>query len=292
MNATQKLRLRQIRLSARVARALAVSRVGRVCMQALRSGRATRPLLDRVLGFHRAFPNLGAADAYIADYANEGHQNPKNVLWHLNATERAYLSDYPALFHILLNQPAIRTVFDLGGNAGNVFYRYDAYMGLPSDLRWTVCDLAKNIEFAETYARDRQEGRLRFTTEPAELDGCDLLLASGSLHYFENPLAMVSAASRRPAFILVNRSPLTERDSFSVVQDVGDWLVACVVHNRARLYQGLQGLGYELRDEWTAPEFHIEVAGSPALSVPAYSGFFMALRDRLGGSQPARKRDA
>lgn len=67
---------------------------------------------------------MRAAAACIATYANDGHENPRNLLQHPGTSEQAYVSDYPALFHLLGAMDAIRTILDLGGNAGNVFYRF------------------------------------------------------------------------------------------------------------------------------------------------------------------------
>lgn len=291
MNRLQKMRLQQIRLSARVANGVLRSRVGRTLIDRLRRHDASRRVVDGVLGYHRPFASMREAAAYIATYANDGHENPRNLLWHLGTSERAYVSDYPALFHLLENLAAIRTVFDLGGNAGNVFYRFGRYIDWNDDLRWTICDLPRNLAFAASYAAEQDERRLGFTTQPEDLDGHDLLFVSGALHYFEDPVRLVATARRKPRFILINRTPLTERESYVAVQDVGDWMVPCVIHNRPGLYRDLQVLGYALRDEWSVPEFRLQVAGSAALSVPEYAGFFMALCDPRAGA-PASRQDA
>lgn len=279
MNRLQKIRLQQIRLSARIANGVGRLRFGRMLVDRLRRHGASRRVVDGVLGYHRPFASMREAEAYIASYANEGHENPRNLLWHLGTSERAFASDYPALFHLLENLAAIHAVFDLGGNAGNVFYRFDRYIDWDGDLRWTICDLPRNLAFAASHAAARDERRLGFTAQPEDLDGHDLLFVSGALHYFEDPVGLVAAARRKPRFILVNRTPLTEREHYAAVQDVGDYMVPCVIHNRQELYRGLCALGYLLRDEWSVPELRLQVAGSATLSVPEYSGFFMELCD-------------
>lgn len=278
IHSIRKGRLQQIRLCARVANGLAWSRPGRSCIQALHDNRAIRTIIDRVLGFHRPFASIGEAQRHIAEYANGGHENTDNVRWHLGSPNAALLSDYPALFHLLGRQDFIKNVFDMGGNAGNLFYRYDRYLHWPATMTWTVYDLEQNIRFGQTYAEERQEQRIRFTTSMDALDGADLLLASGSLHYFENPIELIASVQTKPSFVLVNRTPLTDRDRYAVVQDVGDWMVACAVHNRREIYDGFRKLGYDVLDEWSMPEYQIKVAGSPAMNVSSYSGFFAAMR--------------
>lgn len=278
MTPAQKIRSGQDRLSVQ-ANALAIPGAQRITPDLLRQNQAACPVIQGVFGHHRQFAGIQEARSYIQAYAKSEGEIPSDLLWHLTASEQAYLSDYPALFHLDAHREAIRTVFDLGGNAGAMFYRYDEHLHWPADFAWTICDSPKNLEYAARHAKKRREERLLFTTMPETMDGSDLLLVSGALQYYQDPVGLVAAIPNRPRFILVNRSPLTAMGSYAVIQDVGHWLAACIVHNRARLYQGLQALGYALRDEWTAPEFEIQVPGSPAFSVPQYSGFFMERRD-------------
>ncbi|MBR0646531.1 methyltransferase, TIGR04325 family [Plastoroseomonas hellenica] len=286
MTPAQKIRSGQDRLSVQ-AGALMRPGAQRITPDSLRQNQATCPVIQGVFGHQRQFAGIEEARAYIQAYARSEGEIPSDLLWHLSASERAYLSDYPALFHLDTNREAIRTVFDLGGNAGAMFYRYDEHLHWPADFAWTICDSPKNLEYAARHAKKRREERLLFTTMPETMDGSDLLLISGALQYYQDPVGMVAAAPNRPRFILVNRSPLTSMGTYAVVQDVGHWLAACVVHNRARLYQGLQALGYVLRDEWPAPEFEIQVPGSPAFSVAQYSGFFMERPDPAPEALPA-----
>ncbi|MBR0668048.1 methyltransferase, TIGR04325 family [Roseomonas hellenica] len=286
MTPAQKIRSGQDRLSVQ-AGALMRPGAQRITPDSLRQNQATCPVIQGVFGHQRQFAGIQEARAYIQAYARSEGEIPSDLLWHLSASERAYLSDYPALFHLDTNREAIRTVFDLGGNAGAMFYRYDEHLRWPADFAWTICDSPKNLEYAARHAKKRREERLLFTTMPETMDGSDLLLISGALQYYQDPVGMVAAAPNRPRFILVNRSPLTSMGTYAVIQDVGHWLAACVVHNRNRLYQGLQALGYVLRDEWPAPEFEIQVPESPAFSVAQYSGFFMERPDPAPEALPA-----
>lgn len=288
MTPAQRIRSGQDRLSAPADITAGPSSI-RITPASLRRNQASCPVIQGVFGHQREFTGIQDARSYVAAYAKPGEDVPSNLLWHLTASERAYLSDYPALFHMDAHREHIRSVFDLGGNAAAMFYRYDEHLRWPADFSWTVCDSPKNLEFAARHAKQMQEERLLFTTVPETMAGSDLLLISGALQYYADPVGMVAAAAAKPRFILVNRSPLTLMSTYAVIQDVGHWLAACVVHNRTRLYQGLQALGYVLRDEWTAPEFRIQIPDSPAFSVPHYSGFFMELAEpaRIAADAPA-----
>ena len=60
-------------------------------------------------------------------------RNPDYLELHMMLAESARLSDYPALFHIQTVLSHIRSIFDFGGNAGNLFYGYSRYLALPQN---------------------------------------------------------------------------------------------------------------------------------------------------------------
>ncbi|HEY4251481.1 MAG TPA: methyltransferase, TIGR04325 family [Roseomonas sp.] len=282
----KKIRLRQIRFSARMANGLCRLPGGGPAFRALRRWGMTRRVVDSVLGYHRAFPTLVAASAYAAPYANRGHENPGNAHWHMGTLGITQDSDYAVLLFMEINRKYIKSIFDLGGNMGNLFYRYDSYLHFDDTLSWVVCDLPDNISYGISHAKKAGESRIAFTDDVRRMSGCDLLLISGALHYFEDPVAILSSMAEKPKFVIVNRTPLTDLPSYAAVQDNGPFVTACAVHNRTSLLEGLGRLGYRLRDQWSAYEFQIRIAGDPLRSVPHYSGFFMEWQAPASASSP------
>ena len=198
----------------------------------------------------------------------------------LETTEAARPSDYAAMFHLRPLLPAIRRVFDLGGNVGNLFYCFQRYLDFPPDLVWTVQDLPPHLADGAALAHRRRAAQLRFTGDWADAAGCDVLIASGSLHYFEEPLPrMVERLARRPAHILINRTPLTDGSPVATIQDARTFRVACMLYNRRDLVEGFDRVGYDLVDTWQAAELSLHVPGFPEHSVPEYSGMFLRKRD-------------
>lgn len=239
-----------------------------------------RDMLIAVVGFNSPFPSLKEAGAAIRNYEGGGHCDADYYKIHLTFVEKARPSDYAALFHIRLLLPGIRSIFDFGGSVGNLFYCYSKYLDLPSDLSWTVFDLPRTIQIGEQMARERNEGRLRFTDRLGDADGIDLFIASGSLHYFERPLAdMIAEFRRRPRYVLVNRTPLIDGPAFATVQDGSTWLVACMLYNRDELIRAFATIGYDTVDRWQVPEYSIIIPCYLDRSVRAYSGMLFRLRD-------------
>ena len=236
-----------------------------------------RSIFDWGAGFRRIFPSLEAARLGAAAYLPFDHSHPDNATLHLRLAERLRPSDYPVLFH-LQNMERIDSVFDLGGNVGILFYSYRPYIPRLKTASWRVCEVPPMASLGETLARDRNESRLSFVSELTSLADTDVLLVSGSLHYFEETLAQMLARHRqRPKHVIVNRTPLLQNRSVCTVQDAGTFLAACKMHSRDALVSGMQELGYECVDEWTVPELSLILPCFPELSASAYSGLYFRL---------------
>ncbi|GAC1415339.1 MAG: hypothetical protein NVSMB5_04370 [Candidatus Velthaea sp.] len=247
-------------------------------LRALREFPALHTMYRSLVGYHRPFSTFREAYDAISPYANEGHEHPDCAQRHLELNKAARSSDYAALFYVRPLLPDIRRVFDLGGNVGNLFYCYAKYLDVSSDVVWQVYDLPANLTRGRELAQQSTASQLRFTARWTDASGTDLLIASGSLHYFERSFSdMLRELRSLPKYILINRTPLTDGTPVATVQDAITYRVACMVRNRADLIRGLTEIGYEVLDAWTAAELSLEIPGYPEHSVRAYSGFFLRL---------------
>jgi putative methyltransferase (TIGR04325 family) len=233
-----------------------------------------RWLFDRVAGYRRVFDTLAQANSVASRYISVGHASRENIQIQLARSKSPRPSDYPVLFHMDRMTSSALRVFDLGGNVGNLFYCYAQYLNFGPDLRWTVYDLPEVVEIGEKMAIERQEKRLIFTCDIERVRECDILLVSGSMHYFESTLPeLLTAWHSRPAHIIVNRTPLADRKPVVTVQDAGKVLVACKIHDRRDLAAGLKAMDYQLVDQWPVLELSVVIPFYPELAVPEYSGF-------------------
>lgn len=247
----------------------------------LRWARATRRgqrAAAWLLGFRRPFPCREAAASEASRFLGSAHQVHKNLREHLGFAVSQRVSDYPIIFYLSRIECPFE-VFDLGGNVGNLFYCYRRYLPNIDRITWTVLDLPRTIQVGARLARRRGLlGRLGFTDDLATAGRADVLLASGSLHYFDQPLHEVLAnLARRPAHVLVNRTPLTDAPTTHTVQDAGFGLAACTLHNRGDLIEGMQSLGYVLVDQWSIHEMSLDIPLYPELSVEFYSGMYFRM---------------
>jgi putative methyltransferase (TIGR04325 family) len=245
----------------------------------------TGGMYRRAVGFNRPFASLEEAKTAVLPYAGLGHEDPINASEHLQFTKYNRPSDYAALFYIQSILPELHTVFDLGGCVGNLFYSYQKDIEGLSCVEWKVLDLPKHIERGEAIAKERGVDQLKFTGDWQDASGSDLLIVSGSMHYFEPLAHKLKLLEKKPAYILINRTPLTEGPSVGAVQDKGDYRVPCMLYNRVELIRSLTEIGYAVVDEWRATELSMEIAGYPEHRIWAYSGMF--LRYEPGGAQAA-----
>lgn len=270
-----RLRIFQIRALASLLNSIGTRSTGRTLIARLRSISLTRSLLDTCLGYRRVFPSFAAAQTYASRYIQAGHEHPDDVRFHTSIADTVRESDYPILFHLAPLAAELRFVFDLGGNVGNLFYAYQRKIDFPATLVWTVYDLPAKRPAGEKLASTRRENRIRFSNSLADASGSDVLIASGSLHYFEKPLhEMLLGLRDLPRHIFINRTPCCSQIDLVTVQDNRSYLVPCKLHSRSKLITGLHGLGYELVSDWPVYERRLPVPTHPDLCERTYSGFY------------------
>jgi putative methyltransferase (TIGR04325 family) len=279
------LRVKQIRFTARLLRAVEALPGGNRLMRRVATWPITAPILNAMLGYHRVFNSLPEAAAAARPYAEGGFEHPDYAGLHLSLAEVPRPSDYAALFHMRGLIVDRAKIFDLGGSIGNLFYLYDRYLDLPPDCTWLVFDLPVWVESGQKLAANRGENRLRFTRKWEDAAGAELLIASGSLHSFATPLSqMVAGLPEKPSHILINRTPLIDGPTKATVQDGEICRVACVLYNRAEFVTAFEAINYEVVDSWKAWELSLKLVGQPESSALPYSGFFF----RLKGQAPKR----
>jgi putative methyltransferase (TIGR04325 family) len=272
MEAQIRLRDIQIVWAAKMFRLLGAIGYGRRLIEGIERTRLGSVIFGWLLGYRRSFRTLGEAERAVGPYTRGGHENPAR----LELTLVAKPSDYAAFYYLRDPMPRIKKIFDLGGSVGNLYYCYREYLSLGEDVTWTVYDLPENIRLGRELAHERKVCNLQFTGDLRQADAVDLIVVSGSLHYFDKPLPeIIGNINQPPRYILINRTPLTAGPEFAVVQDVGPIRVACKLYNRSKLIADFRQLGYSLMGEWEAAELRLPVLDRPSSSVWAYTGLWL-----------------
>lgn len=237
----------------------------------------SRALLRRLNSPQVEFTNFADAWKAAGRDRHAGHDTD-SIDMHREMMHTLRASD-PKVIKIL-NDLAGRgslSVIDFGGNVGNIYYAYRSSLPQNLDLRWVVIDLPAVVAAGKKLAAESAITELHFEDSLANLSGqFDVLLASGSLHYWEGSIASwLDAFPPRPKHVIVNRSPVhPSRPTFVTVQQRPTFAVPCMVRNRDELIADFAALGYELVDRWAAPELSMTFTLFPGLSINTYSGFY------------------
>ncbi|MDE1177887.1 MAG: methyltransferase, TIGR04325 family [Edaphobacter sp.] len=276
----------RVRLTASLVRGMSRVPGGQSLLDAAKSNAIGRSTLSKLLVYRRPFRTLGEAESSLAGLGGSGHESKEYANLHLQLNESARPSDYAALYYMEKVLPAVRSVFDLGGNVGNLFYCYSKYLKGLEGVTWTVMDLPENVRRGRELAKERDASQLTFSESWQDASGVDLLIACGCLHYFEKPFAqMILELKQKPPYVLINRTAMSDGEPVATVQDNGFSHTACMLHNREQVIAGLKEIGYVLEDQWRAPELSLEIPGYPEHRVWSYAGMFLR---RADVSLPAR----
>ena len=276
--AFRKLRILQIRFLATLLIYMGRVSAGQSVVLFARSLGPVRWFLERLLGYRRSFSSFGEARSCSSNFISAGHEHEDDIRMHLSSSRAARESDYPVFFYLSQSQMPLRSVFDFGGNIGNLFYCYQNCLQLPQDISWKVYDLPELRQAGQKIAAERGESRLRYVAGLNELEPADLFLASGSLHYFESSLPeLLAQAKCLPTRIIVNRTPFSNAEDLITIQDNGSFLVPCKLHNKQTFLDGMAALGYKLRGSWPVAERALYVPLHPDSSSATYFGFYFEL---------------
>jgi putative methyltransferase (TIGR04325 family) len=192
---------------------------------------------------------------------------------------RAFPSDYPVLFWLSLLLPRISSVFDWGGHVGISYYTYAKYLNFPEKLRWRVGEVPEIVKAGRALAGSRAATALSFTTEFADADGLDLLLANGSLQFVEAPLADLLRSLRQPPRdLIINKLPVYEGAAFVTLENTIHSYNPYRVGNRRAFVDSIVACGYSLEDSWENPDVSCHIPLHRDRSLSSYSGFYFRAR--------------
>jgi putative methyltransferase (TIGR04325 family) len=192
--------------------------------------------------------------------------------------DNAQAHDYPAFFWLAQSiAERAESIVDLGGNIGTKFVALRSLLALPPQLRWLVIDVPEVVRRAEQLRR--QEGssadpRCHFSADYGDIDGTDVLYASGALQYLPMSLHDMLAGLRLPPKrIVVNTTPIHATKSFFTLNSIGSAYCPYRVQSRREFVQGVEALGYELRDTWLNPGKSMRIPFETGYDISDYSGF-------------------
>ena len=227
--------------------------------------------------FRGIFDSMDSAIADVPPNKTIGydHSGPANM--YRNRMSTIYTTDYPVLFWLQKIIGPQTCVFDWGGHVGVSYYAYRNLLDWPANASWVVCDVPAVVDQGKLMAEERGETALSFTTEIESMDGCGVILASGSLQYIEQDLSdLLSTLTDPPAHLIINLLPVHAQFEFVTLQNIGTAYCPYRIFKNDKFVQSLVDIGYSLVDRWENPEKSCFIPFDEEYSVEPYSGFYFS----------------
>ena len=209
-----------------------------------------------------------------------GHGHPEAIERHVWLATAPMPSDYPMLYWLGRIPGDIR-LFDYGGNMGNVYYSCAKYIDVTARrLEWTVYDLPDVISLAKECLPVANIEKPHFTASLQDAASANVLLVSGMYHYWEkDTLSFIEQFPTPPEHVFINRTPYYKnRPAVVAIQSTMKFAFPIIIRNVNELIDGFATKGYEIVDQWTAPEYGHVMPFFPEHSMHAYSGFYFRLK--------------
>ena len=191
--------------------------------------------------------------------------------------------DYPAMFWLARSlSEGMRTIVDLGGSVGIKYFAFGKVMDFPPDLVWRVIDVPAVAAQGRVFAHGRGvTSGLEFSDRLADIQGMDVIFASGVLQYMPQSLGdVLGSIDRLPRRLIVNTTAIHADKQFFTLNNIGTAYCPYRVQARTEFVESIKAKGYVLRDKWDNSGKYLRLALHPELSLSIYSGFCF---DRVGG---------
>jgi putative methyltransferase (TIGR04325 family) len=225
--------------------------------------------------FSGIYPDFKTAERAIPRDRLVGFDNAPSAKRVAHDLFRVFPFDYPILFWLSRLLPDCKTLFDWGGNIGISYFAFRKHLRYPPDLTWLVSDVPAVVEEGIATAKDMNAPGLRFTTTLEGLGDADILLAAGTVHFIEDPFALLRAQKHLPPHVLLNKVPVYSRPSAVTLQNMGTALVPNHLFNESEFVGNMQALGYRMVDDWET-DLGCRIPFFRDHSIHAYKGYYFA----------------
>ena len=226
--------------------------------------------------FRNVFDSFEAAQNSAPVGRSIGYDNPDSAKMYVDRTRKIYPTDYPVIYWLQqLFEDGCTSVFDVGGHIGVSYYAYRKYLKYPHRFTWTVHDVPAVMAEGRRIAIEKDTATyLRFSDNFNDCDGVDVLFALGSLQYLPETLyGRLANLTIMPRYLLLNLTPLHERESFFTLQSIGTTFCPYRITAVGTFLKGIGSLGYKLLDTWDNPDKKCEIPFHPEYSLERYHGF-------------------
>lgn len=207
---------------------------------------------------------------------NYNHEAVAN--WYADnlANHKMELKDYPVLYWLKSIITEKGVVFDVGGNLGNHFSLFKKIDTTLNSINWIVFDLHEIVEKGKSINKDTN---LSFTSNIEDLNPEHIIVANGSLQYFDDLTPfyeLLKTAGNQ--HLIISSIPLHQDFKFVTIQNGGIAYYPSVVWKHSDFTEKMKSLGYDIIDQWKDPISDCFIPFHPKASKAKYYGFYFRKR--------------
>lgn len=234
---------------------------------------------DNLNLFNGVFNDFVGASLSAPTNKNIGYDNEEPASLYDEYMKEVSSVDFPALFWLEKLQDEVRSIYDFGGHVGIKYYAYRELLSSKERIRWTTYDLPAVVSRGRQISRRENATSLNFSDNVYDLEnGYDLLFASGSLQYLENPIELIFGnLKNKPKYVLINMTPFHESKAYVTLQNIGPAFCPYKIFHRDSFLSQLKSFGYELQAEWKNPEKVCIIPFHAGHSIVGYTGLLLKL---------------
>lgn len=225
--------------------------------------------------FKGVYETFNEAVMHAPDTKNIGYDHEEPSSMYRDRLNKVYPADYPVLYWLNRISKDNHRLFDLGGHIGITYYAYMKYLNEAQKYSWMISDVPSVTTAGERFATDKGETRITFTNDYKMGDGSDIVLASGSLQYIEEPLStIINQYKEKPSHIIINLLPIYEGPTFVTLQNIGTVFCPYRIFNKGEFIDSFRSIGYELIDIWENAEKSLKIPFRPEKDLNSYHGMY------------------
>lgn len=223
----------------------------------------------------RVFSSFEEAWDFSKSIRGKAHDDSAAIAYNFAVSSKTRISDYPVLFWLSEIAEEPLSIFDFGGGIGQLYYHYMTKMNSRKVKEWLVNDLPYVVDEGEKLAAEKKAPKLKFTKLLSDCKSCNVLLASGALHFYQGSIHDLDRETGGlPEHVIINRSPFRlNAPPFVTVTPRAASCIPFISRNPKDMEQEFSKLGFALVDQWTISEKTFDPILFPDHHSP-YLGFY------------------
>jgi len=234
----------------------------------------------RELRFRGAFANREEALAAIPRGRLAGYDNDAIADVSFEKMCRIEIWDWPVLYWLWRVGAEQKVLLDIGGHQGTKYRAFLDHLPVDNGLRWVVYDLPAIVRAGRERAAREGLTNLTFVDELGDAPPADVALLSGVLQYVDTPIdELIRRLRTPPRHLVCNKVATRQGPTLWTLENFGRAEVPYRIRNYSEFLSRLDGMGYDVVDEWEIPALSHVIPTHVELGASASVGLFARRRD-------------